>query len=66
MQGIRTFACVLSLLVARADAHAQVTRLEADAALKHSAVQLALKAAELMNGPDPIAWTGWLSRFAIG
>jgi hypothetical protein len=49
LQGIRTFACVLSLLVAWVDAHAQVTRLKGDEALKHPAVQLALKAAELMK-----------------
>jgi hypothetical protein len=49
LPGIRTLACVLSLLVARADADAQVTRLKGDEALKHPAVQLSLKAAELMK-----------------
>jgi hypothetical protein len=49
LRAIRTFVCILSLLAARADADAQVTRLKGDDALKHPAVQLALKAAELMK-----------------
>jgi hypothetical protein len=49
LPAIRTFACILALLVATADVFAQVTRLKGDEALKHPAVQLAVKAAELLK-----------------